>query len=86
MAKICPICGKEFEGNRKYCNKECSKKGYYLVQARRIENKKKAKQASAVKDNRLQIIAKEARKAGMSYGQYVALQNHAASFRKEKQA
>lgn len=86
MAKTCPICGKEFEGNRKYCNKECSKKGYRLKQITRTEKKRKLKQKSRTNDNRLQTIAKEARKAGMSYGQYVALQNHAASFRKEKQA
>ena len=83
MAKIktCPICGREFVAERRrYCSEGCSREA-------RIENQKRANRemsrkprpVSAVprgkpkKENSLQEIARKAREAGMTYGQYVAL-------------
>ena len=71
----CAICGKLFvakNGNAKYCSKKCSDAGA-------MENyyKKKASKEQAAKKQRkkplsITEIAVAARKAGMSYGQYVA--------------
>ena len=66
--KVCRTCGKAFVAtchNKAYCSQEC------LVDARRererLQRMKHKKQSSSLID-----IAVEARKHGMSYGQYVA--------------
>lgn len=81
MAKIktCPICGREFVAERRrYCSEGCSREA-------RIENQKRANREMSIKprpvsavprgkpkkENSLQEIARE---AGMTYGQYVALE------------
>lgn len=80
-AKICPVCGKEFtEKNRKYCSHECSNEGYRRRQAkcskeRYHAEKERLKEAGKVKkESPLQEMARKAREAGMTYGQYVALE------------
>lgn len=80
----CLIFGKLFEKvhfNEKYCSGECriqAKNETARVQIRdreleriRRESKKKAKENQKI----IVSIAVEARKHGMSYGQYVALHN-----------
>ena len=75
----CGICGKTFiasKANIKYC---CDKCRYEAISIKNIEirkSKSENKKASRKKkkDNQQAIIdiAVEAKKAGMSYGQYVA--------------
>lgn len=75
MEKICPVCGKEFDqGNRKYCSKERSKEGQLQNRLKLYEEKRKAKEEKAVKQNALQETARKAAEAGMSYGRYIAMQ------------
>lgn len=64
MKKKCKFCGQEFTGGRGklYCSTECKSKA--LIR----QNREKKGNYGA----ELQRIAAEARKAGMSYGQYVA--------------
>ena len=80
--RICPVCGGEVTGrNRKYCCEECSKKGYIRNQIKR--NKEREQRLEETKEKRdgrrrtkspLEEIARKAREAGMTYGQYVALE------------
>jgi hypothetical protein len=67
--RVCKVCGDSFitkQPSRVYCSQEC------VVEGRRILDRlKRAK--SKKKSNALIDIAVEARKHGMSYGQYVAL-------------
>lgn len=87
MIKTCPICGKSFKSSyRKYCSDECSKQGQKVNQFKLHETKRKIQEKNGLRKNALRDTAREAREAGMSYGQYVAIQNRDASFRKEKQA
>lgn len=83
MEKIrtCPICGREFvTERRRYCSESCSREARieYQKKANR-EMSRKPRPVSAVprvkpkKASSLQELARKAREAGMSYGQYVAL-------------
>lgn len=79
--RICPVCGGEVtDRNRKYCCAECSKKGYLKNQIRR--NKERDKRLKEEREKRagqrrpespLEELARKAREAGMTYGQYVAM-------------
>ncbi|MCI9249737.1 MAG: hypothetical protein HFG99_11475 [Dorea sp.] len=84
MEKIrtCPICGREFvTGRRRYCSESCSREARieYQKKANR-EMSRKPRPVSAVprgkpkRESSLQEIARKAREAGMTYGQYVALE------------
>lgn len=82
--KICPICGKEFtNGRRKYCSEECTKesnrRNTRKKDRERDEKLKKRpktmKKKKGKKLNALELTAKAAREAGMTYGQYVAQHN-----------
>lgn len=72
------MCGKEFvttTANKLLCSKECQEESnrianrihYHKVKAERKKKKEKINNKSVVD------IAHEARKAGMSYGQYVSM-------------
>lgn len=79
--KICPVCGgKVTAKNRKYCSPKCSKEGYrrrqanYSIKRYHTEKEKQLKESRGPrKESQLQEMARRAREAGMSYGQYVAL-------------
>ena len=71
--RICPVCGREVtDRNRKYCCEECSKKGYIRNQIRLKEEKEK-RAGRQKRESSLQELARKAREAGMTYGQYVAM-------------
>ncbi len=80
--RICPVCGGEVTNrNRKYCCEACSKKGYLKNQIRR--NKERDKRLKEEKEKRagrrrpespLEELARKAREAGMTYGQYVGME------------
>ena len=74
MIKVCKICGKEFESNRNKicCSKACMSENNRLLCA--DNNNKQREKRARVKKNMQSIIdlTVEARKHGMSYGQYVA--------------
>lgn len=80
--RICPVCGKEFtDRTRKYCSPKCSKEGYRRRQAdysiKRYHTEKESRQGEAGRTKKLsplEEISRRAREAGMSYGQYVALE------------
>lgn len=79
--RTCPICGREFtDRTRKYCSPKCSKEGYrrrqanYSIKRYHTEKEKQLKESRGPrKESPLQEMARRAREAGMSYGQYVAL-------------
>ena len=79
--RICPVCGGNVtDRNRKYCCEECSKKGYIRNQIKRNKERdkrlKKEKEKRAGRQKRessLQELARKVREAGMTYGQYVAI-------------
>ena len=69
MNKVCKICGNDFIStchNKAYCSEDCMIHGRRNLE--RLRKMKRKKQSNSVVD-----IAIEARKHGMSYGQYVAL-------------
>ena len=73
IIRICDECGQEFErvnNNQRYCSAECKanmqKKRMAIYAEKKI--KKKMNKMPALID-----ISAEARKAGMSYGKYVAM-------------
>ena len=77
--RTCEICGKKYvatQHNAKYCGAECHTEG--MRRRNRANDREKTRQKIAEhirkKDNQQAIIdiAVEAKKAGMSYGQYVA--------------
>lgn len=79
ILKKCEICGNEFVADRrnaKYCSKVCYKQGNNettkYIQAEKAAEKARKKEAEA---KRIPIwkINEEARKLGMSYGQYQAM-------------
>ena len=78
VEKECAICRKKFVSyhpNTKYCSEGCKTEGNRLINASyEIRQKEKAlekkKHATALAD-----VAVEARKAGMTYGRYVAMMN-----------
>lgn len=76
--KECEWCGKEFDAyrdNARYCCIEHRRLAY----RKRYKNKKytvedtEPKKKYPVKNNKLVNVAIEARKAGMTYGQYVGM-------------
>ena len=78
--KTCSVCGKKFYGmtNCKYCCEDCKKKSLRnLERVRKIAEREeilgRKKQLSELEE-----FNKEARAAGMSYGQYEAKRNDAA--------
>lgn len=79
--RICPVCGGEVtDRNRKYCCEACSKKGYIKKQIERNkERDQRLKEAQEKNTGRrrpespLEELARKAREAGMTYGQYVAM-------------
>lgn len=79
-AKICPVCGgKVTAKNRKYCSPKCSKEGYRRRQAKysieKYHKDKRIKEDGKPKEERpIETLARKAREAGMTYGQYVALE------------
>lgn len=84
MAEIrtCPICGREFvTERRRYCSESCSReargkqqKTYNREMSRKPEQVSTKPRVKSKKENSLQELARKAREAGMSYGQYVALE------------
>lgn len=80
--RICPVCGKEFtDRTRKYCSPKCSKEGYRRKQAKysidryHTEKERRIEEAwEPRKESPLEEMARRAREAGMTYGQYVALE------------
>ena len=74
----CKICGKEFEAgccNAKCCSEKCKKENAKINSKRHAERVKlQQKEEKEKKKKKLTIaeIAVIARKAGMTYGQYVA--------------
>ena len=77
--RTCPVCGMEFtDRTRKYCSPKCSKEGYRRRQLKyskeRQEKENQLRRTEKPKEkSQLERLAKEAREAGMTYGQYVAL-------------
>ena len=74
--KVCEVCGKEFMGVKcaKVCSPACRKEANRVRDA--IERiKQKEQQADRKEMSDLARINAEARAAGMTYGQYVALKN-----------
>ena len=71
---VCPICGKEFSayGHKIYCSKECVNKVQYTPPGERYINRRKREGTFLRDQNAAAQIARDARAAGMSYGQYVA--------------
>ena len=73
--KKCVVCDKEFgawKKDQKFCSKTCRQKNakkYYDVY-KNVKVEEKPKNNKVVP---LDQIAEEARKAGMTYGQYVAM-------------
>ncbi len=80
--RTCPVCGREFiDRTRKYCSPKCSKEGYRRRQAKysiKRYHTEKENQLGATKEpkgeNQLERLARKAREAGMTCGQYVALE------------
>lgn len=70
--RICYFCGKFFtyepRGRKTYCSEECYKKA---VAARNSQHKKKKTKPETTTGSSITEIARAARAAGLSYGQYV---------------
>lgn len=76
--KTCKICGKTFEGwnkDQKYCSVECKKINDRAVQEKYRKSLKEKEALAAKKRMAINDINEEARKQGMTYGQYVAMMN-----------
>lgn len=79
--KTCAVCGKEFGAwntNQKFCSQNCKheaslKSGESYREKQREKAEQQAKECK--KKQAVVNIAAEARKAGMSYGKYVAMMN-----------
>lgn len=68
--KECVVCGKSFmptNSRQIYCSKECKTEDYKAYGPPAKKKKKKP-------NNDLVDVAVKARKAGMTYGQYVAME------------
>ena len=78
--RICAVCGNEFiatRPNAKYCSEECKEEGRRRLckkndKAKR-ERKREERKERADDRKKLDSIEVAAKKAGMSYGLYVAL-------------
>ena len=88
---VCPVCGKEFPRNRAnhtYCSDECKRENERAREALKRSPERKPRGSSeiekkaVVKKRQKPIInlAVEARKRGLSYGQYVAMLESGAKF------
>lgn len=87
--RICPVCGKTFDNKRrKYCSVVCSGKAnknkakeYSKKEYKKVKRKRRKKKAvlgkvpSASQESSLQKTAREAKEAGMTYGQYVGIEH-----------
>ncbi len=71
MIKACVICGAEIESiNRRLtCSKECSK----MLKAQGANERKKRHRPAGQNMKEIERICVEAKQAGMSYGNYVAI-------------
>lgn len=83
--KNCLVCGKRFMAKRidqVYCGANCRKIAFkkyrkeWGEETRARERELKAEKMKKPKINSVAEIAVEARKAGMSYGQYVAMKQY----------
>lgn len=78
MIKQCKVCGKEFEADkhqRRCCSDECreiNKKENERIASLRYRELRMKKRKKAENQQKIIDIAVEARKQGMTYGQYVA--------------
>lgn len=82
-AKKCIVCGEVYLGEGAYCSTKCQKENEKIKEhAKQILNgtKKRKKKLK----HPLAILNDQARKAGMSYGQYVAWQQAEAERKKRK--
>lgn len=80
LMKKCEICGKEFIADRrnaKYCGKVCRKIANNETIEKYLRTKEAAEEAtkreSKAKKTPLWKVNEEARKAGLTYGQYQAM-------------
>ena len=69
----CECCGRQFVGgpNKLYCSKECKK----LIEKQLLElhrTRQHAKRRATESDKAIMAVNTAARKAGLSYGKYVA--------------
>lgn len=75
--KVCIICGKRYIAytpNSRYCSDECKEEGNRIIKEMYNDRRVKCYHAKKKKSNDALIdISAEAKKLGMSYGQYVAL-------------
>ncbi len=72
--KICPVCGKVFQdSHRKCCGPECAKERNKSRQRELAAERKQEKKREELKKTSLARTAQEARRMGISYGQYVAM-------------
>lgn len=83
---VCEICGKLFNrrtGNQKYCCTECGKEANRRnvmrlgrkYRSKKIEQGRRTKKKVKESQKKIDELAVEARKHGMSYGQYVGLKD-----------
>lgn len=83
MTRKCPVCGKAISQNRKiYCSDECQRTSKRVKNAegmrkKRQEEKEQRTEGRKKKDNNAHLtqVAIEARKLGMTYGEYVAMRD-----------
>lgn len=78
--KICPVCGREFvTERRRYCSEGCSREA--RIKNQKIRNRELSRKPRPISTkprgkpeqvSSLQELARKAREAGMTYGQYVA--------------
>ena len=75
--KICERCGMEYEPtgkNQKYCSscKNAAKKEQACLHKKEMNEKKRRRRSRNASTLSVSEVAKEARKHGMEYGDYVA--------------
>lgn len=72
----CPVCGKLFAANinQIFCGRKCQAKHYRdtSTNSKNSEQNRTSKKKRKKKGKSITELAVEARKAGMTYGQYVA--------------
>ena len=73
--KICKVCGREFFGlsTAKTCSPACKKESKRVQEAVRRIKVREEQESSKKNMSELARLNEEARAAGMSYGQYVAM-------------
>lgn len=70
IVKICPTCGEHFIGATDYCSDKCRKE-YMGLRKKAQAIKARVPRKPKIQSD-LASVNEEARKVGMSYGQYVA--------------